>query len=68
MEVSDLTNSKPAVRTIPPTAHETLALNGMALNRSWKSFSMLIFLPFLGTLELEGFHESEIISRLALPP
>lgn len=65
---SDLINTNPAVRTIPPIAQETLSLNGISLVHCWKSSKITEFSPFLVDSNCEAFHESATEPRLALSP
>lgn len=68
MDWSDLIKNKPAVRTMPPTAQETLSLNGITLTHRWISSNSPTISALWGTSECEPLHESEMESRLALPP
>lgn len=65
---SDLINTKPAVRTIPPIAQETFSPNGISLTHCWKSSNILKLSPFRVNSNCEAFHESATEPRLALSP
>jgi hypothetical protein len=66
--MKDLIKIRPAVRTIPPIAHETLSPTGMSLAHLWKSRTSQEVTPLNVGRSFEEVQESEIESKLAFPP